>query len=296
MNYVLDGLRTEFPSFFGALARVRPLPLQRESPTWAFLSALGASLIVGAILYLALLAAPRWLTDPAIRWPFGATLNALVTLASSIAAGAVLMRAGGLRAIPLYIGFALLQAVASLPGFLIFCDRAGNDGACGAPLVYIAAGRAPEWLGFAVGILAGIRMGPAVARGANRMLRGAGAFGVAQLALLVPISYASYGLSDQQLQAALFVIGYALAGVIGGLVLRDARPAATVLVALLIVTPTLALSLPLVRNAGPGEPLELTLTRLASLLAPGIAGVCLLGAWLLARRPRARSPALGEAG
>jgi hypothetical protein len=55
-------------------------------------------------------------------------------------------------------------------------------------------------------------------------------------------------------------------------------------VALVIVAPTLGLALPLVRNAGPGEPIEFMITRLASLLAPVVAGACLLGAWLLARR------------
>src|SRR5207247_7156069 len=99
VNYVLDGLRMEFPSFFGALSRIRPLPVRREPPLWAFLTAVGASVIVAGILHLVLLAAPRSLTDPVIRWPFGATLPAIVTFVSSVVAGAVLIRAGGVRAI-----------------------------------------------------------------------------------------------------------------------------------------------------------------------------------------------------
>jgi hypothetical protein len=283
LNYVLDGLRTEFPSFFDALARVRPLPLRHESPIWAFLSAVGASLIVGGVLHLALLAAPRSLTDPVIRWPFGATLASMTTFIASVVSGAVLLRAGGSRAVSLYVGFAVLQALAQLP-FMRSCGLLGNDGACNVPFVYIAAGRAPEWLGVAIGIIVGLRIGRAAETGPNQMLRGAGAFGVALFALMTPLTYASYGLNDQQMQAALFVIAYAIVGVIAGLVLRDARPAAAVFVALVIVAPTLSLALPLARNAMPGEPIEVTVTRLASLLAPAVAGACLLGAWLLARR------------
>jgi hypothetical protein len=284
VNYVLDGLRTEFPSFFRALARMHVPPLGRAAPFWAFVSAHGAALVIGGILHIALLAAPRSLTDPAIRWPFGATPASMVTLVAALVAGAVLVRAGGSRAIALYAGFALLQALAQLPFILRSCDQLVKDGSCNVPFVYIAAGRAPEWIGVAIGIIVGLRMGRAAASRPNRMLRGAGAFGLALFALMTPLSYATYGVSDQQLQAALFVIAYALAGVIAGLVLRDARPASAVLVALVIVAPTLGLALPLVRNAGPGEPIEFMITRLASLLAPVVAGACLLGAWLLARR------------
>src|SRR5258706_8294963 len=166
VNYVLDGLRTEFPSAFGALARVRVARLKRESPFWAFLSANGAALVVSGILHLALLAAPRSVTDPVIRWPFGATLASMITFVASMVAGAVLVRAGGMRAIPLYIGFALLQALVSLPSFLLFCGRAGGDGACNA-VIYIAAGRAPEWLRAPGGGLPGPSLCPAIGGGAN---------------------------------------------------------------------------------------------------------------------------------
>jgi hypothetical protein len=281
VNYVLDGLRTEFPSFFGAVSRVRMPPLMRESPLWAFLSAHGAALVVGGILHLALLAAPRSITDPVIRWPFGATLASMITFFSSIVAGAVLVRAGGMRAVPFYVGFALAQSLVQLPLILRSCGQLGNDGACN--VVYIAAGRAPEWLGVAIGIIAGMRMGRAVAEGPNRTLRGAGAFGIAQYAFLVPVTYASYGLSDQQLQVTLFLVAYALAGVIAGLVLRRAPAAAALLVALVVIAPTLGLSLPLLRNSVPGEPIEITFTRLGGLLAPALGGASLLGAWLLAR-------------
>ena len=285
MNYVLDGLRTEFPSFFGALARVRFPPVRREPPFWAFLAAQGALLLVAGVLHLILLATPRSLTDPVIRWPFGATLNTMVTLAASIVAGAVLIRAGGARAIPFYVAFALLGVLASLPSLQVFCDRSGADVVCNATVFYVAAGRTPEWLGALVGSVAAMRLGRAAQDGANRMLRGAGAFGVAQFALIVPIVYATYGLGgDQQLQTALFLIAYSLAGVIAGLVLRDARFAAALLVALVVVAPTLGLSLPLLRNGQLDEPIEITFTRFGGLLAPALAGACLIGAWVLARR------------
>jgi hypothetical protein len=256
----------------------------RESPFWAFLSAHGALLIVAGILHFVLLAAPRAVTDPAMGWPFGATLASMITFVSSIVAGVVLVRAGGAPAIGYYVAFALVEALASLPGFLLFCERSDGDAACYAPVFYIGASRAPQWLGAAIGVVAGLRVGRAADDGANRMLRGAGVFGVAQFLLIAPLSYVSYGVNDQQLQSALFLIAYGIAGVVAGLFLRDARPAAVVLVALVIVAPTLGLSLPLVRNAGPGEAIEVTVMRLATLLAPAVGGACLLGARHLARR------------
>jgi hypothetical protein len=289
MNYVLDGLRTEFPSFFAALARVRVPAIRRESPFWAFLSALGAAAIVSGVLRMLLLAAPRPITEPSLQLPLGATLASIVTLVAYVVAGAVLTRAGGRRAVFIYVAFALIEALSQLTGILIGCDRTRNqlgfqDGACNVPLFYVAAGRAPEWLGVALGI-AIARVVPSSGPGANQVLRGGGVFALTLFLLFAPASLVFNAITDQALRVALYILEYSVAGVAAGIVLREARFAGALLVALAVVGPTLGLALPLVRGGGPsGEPIEITFTRFGGLLAPALAALCLLGAWILARR------------
>ena len=284
---MIDSLRTEFPGFFAALARARMPAVAKESPGWAFLSALGASVIVSGVLRVLVLAAPRPITEPSLQLPLGATLASIVTVVAHVVAGAVLVRAGGIRAVALYVAFAAIEVLSSLSGIVLSCERARGqlvpDGSCNVPLVYIAAGRAPEWVGVALGT-AFARALPSSGPGANRVLRGGGVFSLTLFVLVVPLSLTFNALTDQALQTALYVLAYSIAGVAAGIVLGSARFAGALLVALTLVTPSLGLSLPLVRNAGPGEAIEFTIARLASLLAPALAGACLLGAWLLARR------------
>jgi len=291
---MLDSFRAEFPSFSSALGRVRIPPISREPSGWAFLSALGAAFLFEAVFRSGLLVAPQWVLAPSRQWPFGATVHAMSTFAAHIFAGAVLMRAGGPRAVLLYVAYAATGALISLPGVLMFCERSGGqlgfrDGSCNVPLVYIAAGRAPEWLGVAIGVAAS-RWLPTREGGANRVLRGAGAYSVALFLLTLPLGFQTVALSTPDSVATgalLVVIAWGLAGVVGGIVLAAAPLAGAVLVALAILGPFVGSMTPLLRAGGASdEPLEFTLARWATVLASSLAAIAILVARGYVRRRR----------
>lgn len=286
---MLDSFRAEFPSFSAALARVRLPAVAREPTFWAFLSGLGIATIVSGILTTALLAAPATIQDPARQWPFGATAHSIVTLASHIVAGAVLVRAGGMRALLVYVAYVLATVLASLPGIMLFCDRAGGtEGSCRVPLVYIAAGRAPEWIGVALGAVAA-RFLPSRGEGANPTMRGAGAYGLTTFILSFPLSFLSGSgfFDDPSSGALLFIVIFAVAGVVGGVVLADAPLSGAVLVALAVLGPSLGYATPLLRGGGlPGEALEFTLARWSSVISALAAAIAIVAARGYVRRRR----------
>lgn len=279
-----ESLRVEFPGAAANLSRLRP-HVRREPAAWALLSSLGAALIVSAVLRLVLLLIPAW-NDQTVRLPFGATFGSAAAFVAHLAAGVVLGRAGGTRAVLLYLAFVAIQVAASLPGILLFCDRAGAEGQCRMPLVFIAAGRAPEWAGVAVGMLLS-RWYPSGGPGANVTLRGAGAFVIARFVLSLPLGYLSQsgGLQGVAMLGMLFVLAEGLAGAVAGVVLARGRLASALLVALAIVGPSFALAVSLLAAGGAdGQTLEFTIARWSSALAPIAAAGVLLCAWSLVRR------------
>jgi hypothetical protein len=286
-----DSLRAEFPSVARVVAGLRFPAVAQEPAGWALLSSLGASLLVAGVLRLVLFITPSSFQIPTFQLPLGATWNSIITLVSHLVGGAVLVRAGGRGALWWYVGLVALQVAVSLPGIQLFCDRSGGqlggqDGGCNVPLLYIAAGRAPEWIGIAIGALLS-RAIPATGPGANTMLRGAGAYWLALIALGTPLGMLSYTgvLSDQTSQTVLYVAVTVVAAAIAGFVLRRARFAATLLVALAIIGPGLGFAVPLVRNGGlAAEPLSMTLARWSSVLASAAAGGALVLAWAIGRR------------
>lgn len=281
---MLDSFRAEFPTFSAAVARLRPRVAQEPAP-WAFLSALGASMIIAGIARIALLAAPTPLLDPSKQWPFGATLGSMTTFVSSLVLGAVLVRAGGRRALLTYAAYVLLGIAISLPQIMLFCDRSGNDGSCRVPLVYIAAGRAPEWIGVTIGVILArwvCESGP----GANLTLRGAGAFSFALFVMGIPYGFLSYtgALGDATTGALLYVIAEGVAGAIAGVVLARGRFGGALLVALVILGPAMGFALPLLRAGPGGELLEFTVARWSSVLAPVVGALATIAGRGLARR------------
>jgi hypothetical protein len=291
MSGFTDSLRAEFPSVARVVAGLRFPAVAQEPPRWALLSALGASLLVASVLRLVLFIAPSSIQTPSFQLPFGATWNAIITLVAHVVAGAVLVRAGGRGALWWYAGLVALEVAAAFPGIAVFCDRSGSqlggqDGGCNVPLLYIAAGRAPEWIGVAIGALLS-RAIPARGPGANVLLRGAGAYWLALIALVTPLGMLSNAgrLTDQIAQTLLFVSVSVVAAAIAGFVLRRARFAAALLVALAIIGPGLGFAIPVVRNGGPdAEPLSMTLARWSSVLASAGAGGALVLAWVIGRR------------
>jgi hypothetical protein len=293
-----DSLRAEFPSVARAVARLRIPAVAQEPAPWALLSALGASLLVAGVLHLLLLAGPDSLRSPYLQLPLGATWNSIITLISDVVAGAVLVRAGGRGALWWYVGFAALTVAASLTWIGLSCQRSAGqlgmqDGGCNVPLVYIAAGRAPEWIGVAFGALLS-RATPVRGPGANVLLRGAGAYWIVLVAITTPLGLlslsnlylVSFGnTSNPTTQTLLFILVSAIAGAVSGLVLARARFAAALLVALAIIGPGIGFAVPLVRNGVPAaEPLSMLLARWSSVLASAAAGGALVLAWVIGRR------------
>ena len=279
-----ESLRAEFPGAAASLSRLRP-HIHQEPAVWALLSSLGVALIVGAILRLVLMLVPAW-NDQTVRLPLGATFGAVVTFTAHLAAGVVLVRAGGARAVLLYLIFAAIQIAASLPGILLFCDRSRPEGMCSVPFVFIAAGRAPEWAGLGIGMLLS-RWYPSGGSGVNVTLRGAGALVIARFVLTMPLSYLSQTgvLPGVATVGVIFVVAEALAGAVAGVVLVRGRFASALLVALAVVGPALAFAVRLLAAGGAyGETQEFTIARWSSALAPAAAAGTLLCAWLLARR------------
>jgi hypothetical protein len=286
-----DSLRAEFPSVARVVAGLRFPAVAQEPAPWALLASLGASLLVAGVLHLLVFAAPNAVRDPSLQLPLGATWGSIITLVSHLVGGAVLVRAGGRGALWWYVGLVALEVAVSLSGIQLFCERSGSqlgmqDGGCSVPLLYIAAGRAPEWIGVAIGALLS-RAIPARGPGANVLLRGAGAYWLALIALATPLGMlANAGrLTDQIAQTLLYVTVNIVAAAIAGFVLRRARFAAALLVALAIIGPGLGFAVPLVRNgASDAEPLSTTLARWSSVIAPAAAAAALLLAWVIGRR------------
>jgi hypothetical protein len=294
-----DSLRAEFPSAARVIAGLRVPAVAQEPAPWALLSALGASLLVAGVLHLFVFAAPNAVREPSLQLPLGATWGSIITLVSHLVAGAVLVRAGGRGALWWYAGFVALTVAASLTWIALSCQRSGGqlgmqDGGCNVPFVYIAAGRAPEWIGVAMGALFS-RAIPTRGPGANVLLRGAGAYWIALVAITTPLGLLSAfsnlylvslgNASDPTTQTLLFILVSAIAGAIGGLVLARARFAAALLVVLAIVGPGIGFAVPLVRPGGPnGEEVAFTLARWSSVLAPAAAASALVLAWVIGRR------------
>src|SRR4051812_26812072 len=104
---MIDGLRAEFPSATGWVARLRRPAVGRESIWWAFLSAAGAGFVVGGIVGLVVLTAAPVLfsaTEPRPTW---LTYSFFTQTAASIAIGAVALRSGGFAALALYVLYQL---------------------------------------------------------------------------------------------------------------------------------------------------------------------------------------------
>lgn len=275
-------MREEFPS----LTRIhlaRPT-IAREPLAWAFVSGIGAGPIVGGIVRVALLWAGPILLPPTEPHPEWLMANGLATLAGAIASGAVLTRAGGIAAIVLYLVYELLRLVAALPGRLASC--AGQDPRLGFPRVtgcdYFAlvGEHWVTWVGVAVGIaiaLALLRDAP----GTNRLLRASGAFSLVLVAVSLPFSFLFSGPStpDQQnVLIALFTTANIVAGVVAGLLLASHRLAAAVLLALLVVAPTVAFGLPLaIYNPQPTTvTTAMAIARWAGVFVPLAAAAALL--------------------
>ena len=298
---MLDSLRAEFPGATGAVTRLRRPIVGREPVLWAFLSAAGAGFIVGGIVGLFLATGfPAFLppTEPRPPW---LTYANLTQTSAAFAIGAVAFRTGGLRALALYLAWSLLLVIAQLPGRQLSCERSGQfagldpDLRPACDLFGLIAQRWPIWLALALGALGSrwlLRTGNARP---SLLLRGASVYAV--VVALAGMSYSfltivtlSYRDSSTNVTlTAIYVAVQIVSGVLTGLVLQRASPAASVLVAVLMLS-SLSLTLPLAiqnQSGSPSLPLEVQFIVWSGIAAPIVAAVCVLGARLTVRRARA---------
>jgi len=299
---VLDSFRSEFPGVARALGAVHSPPIARTSIAWAFVAAAGASLVVAAVVELLVLAIAPLLFPPTREQPVLIPLRELWEAAGEIAAGAVAIRAGGIAAFALYVSFQLVLLLSSLPGVLLFCSRSPLGGQSDLRICSYAdlvADRWPMWLALAIGLVAAALLRTS-ADGSNRFLRAAGlasisiSVGGAVGALLqyairpqagpVPGDAATFALVGGP-----FWVGWLIGAALAGLVLSRATNAAAVLLAVLLVAPSLAFGVPLARGqvgSPPVQPFLFLLAQWAWLWLPLGACIVLFVVRALTRRNR----------
>ena len=291
---MLDGFRAEFPGATGWFARLRTPTIAREPVGWAFLSATGAGFIVGGIVGLVVLTTVPVLfpaTEPRPTW---LTYPVITQAAASIAIGAVALRSGGPAALALFVLYQLALILAAFPGRLITCQQLGRGAlptfsfSCDIPGVIVD--RWPMWLALVMGAAGSRWLLRATEPGANRLLRGAGAFAVVLTLATTTYGVLTYAtLSFRQpsfdfIFTGVYVFGHVAGAFLAGLVLRRAPMAATVLLAALMLS-VVALTLPnVLANRIPNMPLELLFLQWAGVVAPVLGAATLLAVHLSSRR------------
>lgn len=272
-------MREEFPS----LATMgRPtFTIARESLAWAFVSGIGAGAVVGGVVRVALLWLGPILLPPTQPHPDWLSVSVLSILASAIATGAVLMRAGGAAAIGVYVGYELVRLVVALPGRLAFCANAPRPTpppVVGCDYLALVVEHWATWLG----VVAGIAVAMVFVRassGQNRLLRAAGAFSLVLVVVTTPVAILipTPTVSQSNIYLGVFTAANVLAGVVAGVLLAGHRLAAAVLLAVLVVAPGMAFALPNALRAGPAsEDPSFTIARWSGVFVPLAAAAALL--------------------
>jgi hypothetical protein len=296
---VIEGLRAEFPGVSRALEGARLPPVARTSLIWAFVAAVGASLIVGAIAEVFVLGVSPVLFPPTREQPSAFPLRELWDGAGEIAAGAVAVRAGGSAALALYVAYELALLVTALPGRMLFCSRAGPANQRVCDLGAMVVDRWPLWLALAVGVVTAMFLMRQPGSGSNRLLRAAGL-----LSLCVTIGATAGALWQYAARPAsepipgeaatfaslggLFWIGWIVGAALAGLILARSSVAAAVLLAVLVVAPSFAFGIPMIRGqvGAPVQPPLFVVAQWAWAWLPIAASVVMFAARELARRNR----------
>ena len=265
-------MREEFP----VLARLGRPEIAVEPLWWAFLAGLGAGPVVGGIVRIAFLWLGPLLLPPTRPHPDWLSVSTVVLTITVLAVGAVLIRAGGVVAIAVYLGYELARLLAALPGRALAC-RNGQVPASVTGCDYLAL-VTEHWVTW-LGLLIGAAIGLLFVRnrdGENGLLRAAGAFSFVLVVVSTLVGLAFLGRSDAQIpMLALFTIANVIGGGFAGTLLARERLAAAVLLALLIVAPGVSLALPLALQS-PGAPS--LLLRWSGVYVPGLAALALVTA------------------
>ncbi len=291
----MDALREEFPGTVAALAPLGRMSVARAGLWRAFVTGIGASFIVRAIAQLVVVVLfplafpatsphPAWLA-PALLWDG----------AGELAAGMVLVRAGGVGPLGLYVGLELLVLLAALPGRLLSCSYVGAialGAACDFPSMVLA--RWPVWLALALGAVAS----RALARrqtGEDRLPLAAGAFSLVITAVTTPTN-AIYYLGGASLPSltitGIYAVGNIVAGLPAGALVLRATFVRPLLIALCLVGPAYALAVPALRaslqavSRNP-QPPDYYLSHWAGVLIPAGAAIAVFAGRQLRREWRA---------
>ena len=265
---------------FPLLARLRSPRVAQEPLFWAFLSGVGATPIVGGTARLIFLWLGPIVQPPTQQHPEWLTVNNLIILIGAAAAGAVLMRAGGVAAVGLYIGYELLRALVALPGRLATCANFPGQlpsFITGCDYLALVTERWVTWSALLLGCVLGL-LWLRGRSGDNTLLRAAGAFSITLVVVSSLVGLAFQGRSDttsQNATLALFAIANLIAGGFAGVLLARRRFAAPLLLALLIVAPGVAVALPLAEQTANTLPFVF---RWAGVWVPALAALGLFAA------------------
>lgn len=267
-------MREEFP----VLTRLGRPEIAVEPLWWAFLAGLGAGPVVGGIVRIAFLWLGPLLFPPTRPHPDWLTVNTIVVTVSVLAVGAVLMRAGGVVAVAVYLGYELARQLAALPGRALFCKNAGANlppTVTGCDFLALVTEHWVTWLGLLIGAAIGLLF-LRTREGENGLLRAAGAFSFVLVVVSTLVGLAFLGRNDtQNPMLALFTIANVIGGGFAGTLLARERLAAAVLLAVLIVAPGVSLALPLALQS-PNTPS--LLLRWSGVYVPGLAALALVTA------------------
>lgn len=244
----MDALAAEFPGAASALAPLRRLAVSRAGVWRAFLSGIGAAFLVRAIAQVLLVVLYPIVFPVTAPRPVWLTTSLFWDAAGELAAGMVLVRAGGLAPLALYVLLEVLVVLAAFPGRLLACS--GNPdlfAVCDLPAMLGA--RWPLWLA----LLAGALASGVLARrddGDSPLLVAAGAFSFVATVATSLATLVAVGAHLQQLTfTGLYAVAEIMAGLAAGALLWRVTATRPLLLALCLVGPGLALSLPLVRTS-----------------------------------------------
>lgn len=279
----MDAFRAEFPGATTALGPLGHLSIARAGLWRAFLTGIGAAFVVRAIAQLlvsmlfpiifpATSPHPSWLT-PSLLWDG----------AGEIAAGIVLVRAGGVSPLGLYVGLELLVLVSALPGRLLFCSRSGGslpNVPCDFPSILLA--RWPLWLALALGAIA-FRMLARRDEGEEQLLFAAGAFSIV-ITAVTTVTTAAFALAGASAPTmtitGVYAVAQIAAGLVAGTLLWRSTLARPLLMALCLIGPAYAFSVPSLRTSlsvastNP-QPADYYLSLWASILIPAGAAIAM---------------------
>jgi hypothetical protein len=300
---IIEDLEAEFPEL-SRLALHRPR-VSSEVVTWAFISALGAGFIASGVMDAAVSVFSPLLLPPTQPHPEWLTTFFFVRAVQLVAMGAVALRAGGIATLALCFGYEALLFIAQTPSRNAFCEVVGRQPdpsvriPCDLPSIVLSTW--PTWAALIAGGIGSRWLLPPATAGSNVLLRGAGAF-----TLMLTAAGAAYGVivtivrlpgSPSTDQAAItanvvvdavFLIIDVAAGIVAGVLLRRARSAAVLLLALLVIQ-HIDFGLTLMRtniDRGVPHPRELAFLQSTSVLGPALAVLGIATGRLLARRRR----------